>query len=97
MSEIKLKDTGFQKTMTLQKSAITELQEIYRTQKSVFGAMKNSWQGTSGDAFKQGSNEILCETLMAQLTLDDLKRKTSYAETSLKDADETLKRTIVEK
>ena len=97
MSEIKLKDIGVQKAKALQKSAVAELQEIYGTQKSVFGAMKSSWKGKSGDAFRQGSNELLSETLMAQLTLENLKRETSFAERTFKDADKTLKQAIEEK
>lgn len=96
MSEIKLKDSGFHKAKSQQTSAITELQDIYSTQKRAFEAMKSGWQGSSGDAFRQGSNELLCETLMAQLTLEDLKKKTSYAQNSMKDADETLKRAIAD-
>lgn len=97
MKEIKLKDSGFHKAKLQQTSAITELQDIYNMQKRAFKALKKSWHGKSGDAFRQGSNELLCETLMAQLALEDLNKKTLYAYSTMKYADETLKRDIVEK
>lgn len=97
MSEIKVTKSGFQTAKARQKSALLELRTVYQNQQKMFGNLKSSWSGKSADAFKKGSKELLCENLMAQLTLNDLKRKTTFAEMTFKEADETLKKNIEKK
>lgn len=97
MSEIKVNNSGFETAKQEQKRAVNELWAIYQKQKSIFSTMKSGWKGSSGDAFKRGSNEILCESLVAQLTLSDLNKKTLYAEKSLQEADVAVKNAIAKK
>lgn len=49
------------------------------------------------ELLRNGSRELLCENLMAQLALKDLNRKTAFAEFTFKDADQTLKKNIEKK
>lgn len=97
MGEIKVAKSGFQTAKAQQKMAASELQTIYKEQKKMFENLKDNWTGKSANAFGNGSRELLCENLMAQLTLKNLKRETAFAEFTFKDADQTLKKNIEKK
>lgn len=97
MGEIKVAKSGFQTAKVRQRAAMNELQTIYKEQKKMFENLKGNWSGKSARAFANGSRELLCENLMAQLALKDLNRKTAFAEFTFKDADQTLKKNIEKK
>ena len=97
MGEIKVSKSGFQTAKARQKMAVNELQTIYKEQKKMFENLKGNWSGKSANAFGNGSRELLCENLMAQLTLKNLNRETIFAELTFKGADQALKKDIEKK
>lgn len=92
MAEIKILKELFEEVKNEQTDALKEIEDLMDEQKNILSMLSVNWKGESAQSFNNGKNSLLGQSIMAKMTLEQLKLKSKFAKENFENKDDETKK-----